>query len=93
MSLSLSRVASIATVVAIVAGCAAASDGSASADEAPAQATTQALTPEITTTEFVADFGKPAVVAGTNALDCGIGEVRLFAGPMPTRNLGPQQTP
>ena len=88
MKLPLARVAALSALAATLAACASAPDASAP-DESATRTSTQALTPvpEITATQFVADFGKPASVAGTNALDCGIGEVRLFAGPMPTSFL------
>ncbi len=86
-SLSFSRAASFATVFALITGCASAPDGSTSTEETTAQATAEALTPAITPTQFVADFGKPVVVPGTGSLPCGIGEVHLFAGPMPTTFL------
>jgi hypothetical protein len=74
--------------LALAAACAAAPGGSASADEVPVQTTASAvLDPEaaaITPAQFVAQFGQPDPVIGTASLDCGLGEVRLFAGLVPT---------
>jgi hypothetical protein len=89
MKIPLTYAATFATLAAIAAastGCGA-PEGTASADETQAQATSQAITPAISATEFVADFGKPVVVAGTNSFTCALGAVQLFAGPMPTSFL------
>jgi hypothetical protein len=79
MKSSIVRVASVA--LAFVAGGTLAATRSASAQEI-----VEALTPAITTTQFVSLFGKPAAVVGTassSAPACVLGEVRLFAGPVP----------
>ena len=82
MKLSVARVAQIASVsLAVVAGTALAANRSASAQEI-----VEGFTPAMTTSQFANLFGKPASVVGTassTAPACVLGEVRLFAGPVP----------
>ena len=87
MKLTRTRIAALASFVLLA--CAAAPDGNASAAEGATEVTAQDLSiiapaATITPTQFVAKFGKPTVIAGSTSVDCGMGEVRLFAGPMPT---------
>jgi hypothetical protein len=62
-------------------GAAQESQAQASESVTPAPET---VTPAITTTQFVALFGKPGGQAGTASVDCALGEVRLFANRVPT---------
>ena len=88
MSFPVLRAASIVTCAfAIVAGSVAASGRSASAEEATSEATAGPVNLALSATQFADLFGKPDPVAGTGTFLCALGEVRLFAGPMPTTFL------